>query len=240
LENLPPALWQTEEEVATESDTEVDPELLQWTDGLPVRTPRLLRGHDPPDAQASAELAPPTWDLASKKQATVLPRNGTCEVVPLSEDCIVSNCTGGCEIGLCSESTNGTVDSFLFASVPGHTEPDVLKVQPQGPRRRLETLATQGSALLRITQEELDSISQVTFKCEQYFGAATRTGGGVSSDDGAHLFSTVAEFIADFRTVWDEVHRHERWAKHLPGRSLVRKDGRRVPLSARCNTTPFR
>jgi hypothetical protein len=92
---------------------------------------------------------------------------------------------------------------------------------------------------LRITQEELDSISQVTFKCEQYFGASTQNGGGRSVDDGVHLFTTVAEFIAAFRAVWDEVHRHERWAKHLPGRSLARKDGR-VPLSARCNTTPFR
>ena len=65
----------------------------------------------------------------------------------------------------------------------------------------LEILATQGSALLRISEEELTSISQVTFKCEQYFGAATRAGGGVISDDGAHLFSTVAEFIAAFRAV---------------------------------------
>ena len=180
LENLPPALWQTEEE-ATESEVEVDPELLQWTDGLPVRTPRLLRGVDPPNQQTSAVLAPPTWDWASKRQATVLPRNGTCEWSSLSEDCSESNCTSGCDIGLRTESANSTVDSFLSACVPGYTEPDVLKVQPQGPRRRLETLATQGSALLRITQEELDSISQVTFKCEQYFGASTQNGGGCAS-----------------------------------------------------------
>lgn len=133
---------------------------------------------------------------------------------------------------------NTTVVLVADVAVLGKTDQDRNEVCA-GPRRGLEILVTQGVALMRLVKEDFQRVADACAECERYFVATAQPaesapkGPSVGQpDDGAHLFAIVAEFLVAFRAVWDEVHRDDRWSRHLPMRTSQRRDSR-VPLSAR-------
>lgn len=108
------------------------------------------------------------------------------------------------------EAYNGTTPCATPAGVdPGNMTRAAARPRA-GSLGRLEALVSRGRAMTMLAREDLDAAALVVNKCEGYFGASGQ------KRDGPDLFTTIVHFLAVFRTVWNEVHRDQRWAVHLP------------------------
>jgi len=216
-------------------ETEYDSEFERWLEGRPAKTPQF--SSEKTQGASSNGPSPRTKNSSTSDLAVEceIPAENTCRLanrtlkVPHSPDQEVDvSCANG-TAGIMSDckpfSAGGKATLVGVFAEPEQNE-------PRGPRQRVRLLATQGSCLLHLVNEDLDHLMQTIAKCEQYFGA---TDGAKGGGDGAVLFSTVSDFITAFSRVWDEVHRDDRYAQTLPGH-VSRRDPRPKQAYRRSST----
>lgn len=136
----------------------------------------------------------------------------------------VNVCSGDFNIPLEDDSCVSLNDSKC-ASFRNETIKD--EMQQCGARRRLEILTCEGHLFTCSAQDQLSNIAEAARLCQQYFGVCTDAG---KPNDDMQLFSIVAQFLANFRTAWQQVLKNEKWSTFLP------KPLQKVPASSR--TTP--
>uniref|UniRef100_A0A7S4SHX1 Uncharacterized protein n=1 Tax=Alexandrium monilatum TaxID=311494 RepID=A0A7S4SHX1_9DINO len=140
---------------------------------------------------------------------------------------------------LLENSKNSCPEEFI-KTVPPRAEGGSIHREGSGahaqPLEQLKMLVARGRVLVSIVSEQLAEVLTAIERCEKYFG-------GNSLDlprqkdgkEAIRLFEIVTEVLKQFRSTWEEVHRDERWAQHLPSgpRHSSRSSRGELPLTAR-------
>eukprot|EP00929_Paragymnodinium_shiwhaense_P001886 TRINITY_DN10208_c0_g2_i1.p1 TRINITY_DN10208_c0_g2~~TRINITY_DN10208_c0_g2_i1.p1 ORF type:complete len:1232 (-),score=244.60 TRINITY_DN10208_c0_g2_i1:198-3893(-) len=137
-------------------------------------------------------------------------QNGSCGAIVMRS--ISSTVPGNCSAAVlppCPTRSTTTIGT----SKTGLTEIDGIK-QRKTPRHRLEALAMRAVVILRDAEEDLADCMNSATECAKFFGGA-RAG----SKTATQLFTSTNEFLAEFKAVWQEVHRDQRWTPFLNKRS---------------------
>jgi len=100
----------------------------------------------------------------------------------------------------------------------------VQMCEPRAPLQRLDALVSGGVMLTHCAREEFSSVLESANRAERYFaGGMSAAAGRTQPKDsgrapGERFLEAVAQFLAAFRTAWEEVQRNEqRWAPYVGG-----------------------